>query len=57
MQLRKVSGCWNIDDCAPVQVYLCTEPIEKLYTPPRAAGFPQEPRSEEENGANLLVFT
>jgi hypothetical protein len=51
------AGCWNIDNSATVQVYLCTEPIEKLYTPPRAAGFPQEPRSEEENGTNLLVST
>jgi hypothetical protein len=40
-----------------VQAYICTEPIEKLYTPPRAAGFAQEPKSEAENGANLLVFS
>jgi hypothetical protein len=57
MHAYEESGCWSIDNSPPVQVFLCTEPIEKLYTPPRAAGFPQEPRSAEENGASLLVIT
>lgn len=35
-------------------VYLCTEAIDTLYDPPRQAGFPQQPASEEENGVRPI---